>query len=75
MTKWGIFCEVWGGITGRRSAWLKSNGKLAVFSSREEAEAEAKLCNDKTNGNPHRTASFAYTVRPLGKNPAHNPIS
>jgi hypothetical protein len=21
--KWGIWCEVWGGITGSRSAWLK----------------------------------------------------
>jgi len=39
--EWGVWCEVWGGVTGSREAWLKSNGARATFATREEAEAEA----------------------------------
>jgi hypothetical protein len=60
---WGIFAEVWGGVTGRRSSWLKSNGVLKVFDSFEAADEHARHLEQQTNGNPYRTASFSYTPR------------
>jgi hypothetical protein len=64
-TMFRIWCEVCGGVTGSRAAWLKHNGKIAEFATREEAEAEAAYYNKTANGNPYfaSTASFRYTVR------------
>jgi hypothetical protein len=63
-TKYRIFCEVYGGGTGHRSGWLKdTEGNAATFPTLEAAQAEAKRLSDRTNGNPHRTATFKYTVR------------
>jgi hypothetical protein len=42
-----IWCEVWGGVTSRRASWLKSNGVVAEYITREEAEAEAARLNRK----------------------------
>lgn len=62
----GIWCEVWGGVTGPREAWLKDNdGLRRVFATRDEAEAEAARLNDKFGRNPNRKAEFSYTARPL----------
>jgi hypothetical protein len=58
-----IWCEVWGGATGHREDWLKDDGNVATFATREEAEAEAAQLNTSANGNPHRKANFSYTVR------------
>jgi hypothetical protein len=57
-----ILCEVSGGVTGYRSAYLKRDGKIVEFECRDEAEQEARRLNEKTNGNPYRTADFHYTV-------------
>lgn len=64
-----IWCEVWGGVTGSRAAWLKQNGEIADFATREAAEAEAARLNDRTKDNPR--ASFSYSVRECG---AANPF-
>lgn len=57
-----ILCEVSGGVTGYRSATLKHNGVEMTFDTREDAQAECDRLMDRTNGNPHRTADFRYTV-------------
>jgi hypothetical protein len=57
-----IWCEVWGGVTGHRTAWLKDDIGIATFATREEAEAEAARLNASGNNNPHRKANFSYTV-------------
>ena len=59
----GIWCEVWGSVTGSRAAWMKNNGKVKYFEDQAEAEAEAVKLNHKTNGNTYRSASFRYSVR------------
>jgi hypothetical protein len=61
----GIWCEVWGGVTGHRAMWLKADGKLAEYATREEADAEAQRLNKERNSNPYRKADFSYTAKPL----------
>src|SRR5262249_32128275 len=61
--RFGVWCAVWGGVTGSRASWLKSNGEIQIFESREAAEQVARRLDASTNGNPHRCASFSYTVR------------
>jgi hypothetical protein len=64
--KWGIWCQVWGGVTGHREAWMKNReGKIAEFDTIEAAQEEARMHAKTTMGNPHRGASFSYSVRPL----------
>lgn len=65
MTTYLILCRVWGGITGSREAYLKRNGELAIFASREEAQAEAARLNSKMNG-PYAVASFHYSIEEQG---------
>ncbi len=62
----GIWCEVWGGVTGSRRSWLKADGENPTV-WREQAEAEAARLAQDRNSNPHRTATFNYTVRRLLK--------
>jgi hypothetical protein len=62
-TKFGVWCEVWGGITGSRAAWLKSNGQLVGFESYEAAVEEAEKHNERTANNVR--ASFHYSARLL----------
>jgi hypothetical protein len=46
-------------------AWLKADGDIQRYQTREQAEAEATRLAREHDGNPHRRASFRYTVRPL----------
>lgn len=64
---YGIWCEVWGGQTGSRAAWLKSDGKMVVYETKAEAEARAAFYNDLRNngGNFYGTATFRYTARAI----------
>lgn len=58
---YGIWCEVWGGITGRRESWLKVEGEIQHYKTLEEAEAIAADISDRTRS--HATASFRYTAK------------
>jgi hypothetical protein len=62
---YGIWCEVSGGVTGYRCAWMKSNGELLVL-TQEQAEQEAARRTKEKNSSPYRTADFTYTAKPLG---------
>jgi hypothetical protein len=60
---WGVWCEVSGGVTGRREAWLKHEGRVASFATQEEAAAKAAHFMRSMNGRPNAGASFRYTAR------------
>lgn len=60
---WGVWCVVWGGVTGHREAWAKHNGKRVEFATRSEAEAEAKRLRASITG--HGLASFSYNAREI----------
>jgi hypothetical protein len=62
-TKFGVWCEVWGGVTGSRAAWLKSDGRFVEFETYEAAVEEAEKNNKRTANNVR--ASFHYSARPL----------
>ena len=57
---YGIMCNVSGGVTGTRSAWLKSNGQVVTFITLDDANARARELEHKLNSNPYRTADFSY---------------
>ena len=57
-----IFCEVHGGVAGYRAGYVKSEGKIAVFQTRKEAQAKADRLNVAHNENPQRVSQFSYTV-------------
>jgi len=60
--KYRIWCEVWGGVTGSRQAWMKDNdGNVREFDSKEEADEEAGKCNREMGKNS--PARFRYTVK------------
>ena len=65
MEKFGVWCEVWGGMTGSRESWLKENDKRKEFSSRESAERIAAELTSNVAQNPFRTANFRYTVKAI----------
>lgn len=61
--KFRIWCEVWGGVTGSRCAWMTdARGQIVEFDRREDAQEEADECNRTANG-PNARASFEYTVK------------
>ena len=62
-TKFGVWCQVSGGVTGHRQAWLKSNGVRVEFATQEEAEVEAERLNAIPR--PHAVATFRYRAMPL----------
>ena len=62
--RYGVWCEVWGGVTGHRSAWLKNKSTLASFATLADAEAEAERLR-ATSARSLSRASFRYTARPL----------
>lgn len=67
-TKFGIWCEVWGGVTGHRTSWLKNiknNAKIWEFETEEEAQAMATHYQNTVGANSLRIAEYSYTVRPL----------
>lgn len=61
MSEFKVLCRVTGGVTGTRESFLKSNGKVKTFATREEAQAEATRLNRLT---AHTAAPvfFSYTV-------------
>jgi hypothetical protein len=63
---YGIWCEVSGGVTGYRAAWMKCDGKRLEFATREEAEKEART---QRTAMMHRNsiANFSYTARELDR--------
>lgn len=63
MPKFGVWCEVSGGVTGFRQSWLKANNTVALYNTREAAADEAKKLENGRNGNPYRTANFSYQAR------------
>jgi hypothetical protein len=56
-----VMCRVSGGVTGTREAPLKHLGTLALFDTREAAQAKADELNRKMN-HPSSVASFRYWV-------------
>jgi hypothetical protein len=57
--KWGIWCEVWGGITGSRSAWLKDIDAIWE-GTKEEAETMVRILMCQPS---EGRASFRYTAK------------
>ena len=62
--RYGVWCQVSGGVTGPHEAWLKRAGNVITFATREDAEAEAKLIAGKLSR--YSTAQFRYSARQLG---------
>lgn len=58
--KYGIWCEVSGGVTGHRASWLRVGDQVAEFDTFDEANAEAERLQSHRNADPHRTALFRY---------------
>jgi hypothetical protein len=58
---YGIWCQVSGGVTGTRQAWLKDDGRVQTWERREVAEAHAAHLMGQMNG-PYATANFVYRV-------------
>ena len=61
MSKFKIFCQVSGGPTGYRCAYLKKNGRQIVFDTQDAAEIEANKLTAAMN-TPYAVATFRYTV-------------
>jgi hypothetical protein len=61
--KYRIWCEVWGGVTGSREAWMTKDNKILEFDDKKEADKEASECN-RTMGR-NSPASFRYTVKEI----------
>lgn len=62
-SKFGVWCEVWGGVTGHRASWLKSNeSEVQLFETYAAAEAEAQKYNQRAR-QPTQQASFSYRVK------------
>jgi hypothetical protein len=62
--RWGVWCQVWGGVTGHREAWMKRGDGIATFDTKEAAEAEAAAM--RANVSRYSNASFNYTARAIG---------
>ena len=68
MTKtetWGVWCEI-DGMLGHRCNWLKNGGKLAIYATRDGAEAEACRLNNRYADHPR--ASFCYSAHSNPRN-------
>lgn len=59
--EWGVWCQVSGGVTGTREAWLKSNGEIQLFDSEDAARAEARRLMERIGR--FGQARFNYTAR------------
>jgi hypothetical protein len=62
-TLYGVWCVVYGGVTGRREDWALRDNVLHTFTTPEAAAAEASRLAAVPRYN--RTAEFAYTAREL----------
>jgi hypothetical protein len=58
---YGIWCEVWGGVTGRRGAWLKVEGQIQVYPTLQEALAIAADIQNRCN--PNGATNYSYQAR------------
>jgi hypothetical protein len=64
-----IWSEVSGGVTGSRAGWLiGSDGKVAEYATREEAEGQARELERSCNLRSFNVAKFRYTA--IGKDTA-----
>jgi hypothetical protein len=61
MARFRIFCEVSGGVTGYRCAYLKRKGIEEIYDDQLDAENDAAALSLKNNG-PNARATFRYTV-------------
>jgi hypothetical protein len=61
--RFGIWCQVSGGITGERAGLMKDKGEIMTFLDRTAAEARAATYRAATRGGIG--ARFAYTVKEL----------
>jgi DNA-binding CsgD family transcriptional regulator len=57
--KFAVLCQVSDGVTGRRTGFLRKDGRYRYFDSMKKAQAVANELNATRNG-PHQTASFRY---------------
>lgn len=57
-----IWTEIFGGLTGHRSSYMKQGGKDLYFNTREEAKAYISEC--RRNRSAHAMFSQTYEVRP-----------
>lgn len=62
----GVWCEVWGGVTGAREAWLKRNGEIMTFDTFADAEQAANDAQAKSR-KPGSAAQFRYTAREMSR--------
>lgn len=62
--EWGVWCEVFGGVTGPRAAWLKHDGNVQRFASKDLADHEARLLAARAA--PNARANFRYTAKGFG---------
>lgn len=56
---WGVWCQISGGITGTREAWLR-RGIFRWSGSQDEAETLASKENARAKGG---VASYRYTAK------------
>ena len=57
-----IWCEISGGITGYRAAYLKDRNVVITFQTREQAQKHADHLTMVSNRAIHSTADYKYTV-------------
>jgi hypothetical protein len=58
---WGVWCQVWGGVTGRRAAWLTEGGAVARFDEARARERAAYL--QRTMGGAGSGVTFSYVAK------------
>lgn len=59
MSAYHVMCRVSGGVTGTREGLLKEDGRVRLFATFEEADAEAKRIQ-ASMGSPYSLATFRY---------------
>lgn len=60
--RYGVWCMVWGGVTGHRESWLTNRGEVVIFETLTEAACVASDLQRNTMRNPYRKANFRYTA-------------
>lgn len=65
MTKrYRIWCEVWGGVTGERSGWLRVDDDDSIFETTDRQEAEdMRIEMSAQQGLGPCPATFRYSIR------------
>jgi hypothetical protein len=64
----GIWCQVWGGVIGRRSAWLKANGDIQRFETRDQTGPRAQCQSTSHRPFPILGASVAAATATVVRN-------